>query len=116
MYTSAAIMVTAVISGPGKAVRATLPLPVVNMWSSLPQTIDGDLRNEDGGLFSNIVLFFYELGGEDVTLFFLIFLDDVLVHCSGGSFYTELCLVELYTMLRVGYSHALSLENELGPF
>jgi len=65
-------MVTAAFMGIGKA--ATMArVPVVKMWYSLPQTINGDLGNEDGRLFSNIFLFFDELGGKDVTPFFLNF-------------------------------------------
>jgi len=41
-------------------------------------------------------------------------LDDV--SCSGGSIYAELGFLEWYTMLGVGYSHALSLENGLCTF
>jgi len=76
MCTSAAITVNAAIMGPGKAVTVTrlTRVPVVKMWSSLPETIDGDLVNENGALFSNTFLFLDELGGEDVTPFFSEFL------------------------------------------
>ena len=65
MCTSAAIMETAVRLGIGIAAPMAR-VPVVNMLSSLPQTIDGDLVNEEGGLFFCVD----ELGGEDVVLYF----------------------------------------------
>ena len=65
-------MVSAAFMGIGKA-APLVGLLVVKMWSSLPQTMDGDLGNEDGGLFSNIFLLFDGLGEEDVTPFFLNF-------------------------------------------
>ena len=57
MCTNVAVMVTAVFMGLEKAAKIAR-VPVVKMWSSLPQIIEGYLGDEDGGLFSNTLLFF----------------------------------------------------------
>ena len=69
MCTSAAIMVTAVHLGKETVVRSAR-VPVVKMWSSLPQTIDGDLGMKIANCFQYFFVFLMNSEGRMSHYFF----------------------------------------------